>query len=149
MSSTWFPLPQSSSLTMMVTIPPISSPQHGLFTCYTDIFRSGAVATSVSALIAASCTLLILFQLRGPLSPTALRLQGAFLAFCAVWLFSVLVPYTLFYATRSAKVDASIGGVSLSEEAIKTVERALGLTSTYKDLHFRGCSGNASKSIVC
>jgi len=101
-----------------------------------DIFRSGAVATSISALIAASCTLLIFFQLHGPLSPTALRLQGASLAFCAVWLFSVLVPYTLFYATRGAKVYASIDGVSLPEEAVKTVEGALGLTSTYKDLHF-------------
>ncbi|KAF8699457.1 hypothetical protein AX14_000947 [Amanita brunnescens Koide BX004] len=101
-----------------------------------DIFQAGVVATSISAVIAVLCTLLILLHLRGPLSSTALRVQGASLGFCAVWLFSVLVPLTQFYRTRSAIVDASIGGVSLPDEAVQTVERALGLTNRYKDLFF-------------
>jgi hypothetical protein len=107
------------------------------------MFQAGAVATTVSALIAVLCTLFVSFHLRGPLSSTALNIQGACLGFCAVWLFSVLVPLTQFYRTRSAIVNASIGGLSLPQEAIQTVERALGLTSRYKDMFFCGYSNEA------
>jgi hypothetical protein len=132
----------------MVSILSISYPQRNCFTSYTDIFQAGVVATSISAVIAILCTLLILLHLRGPLSSTALRVQGASLGFCAVWLFSVLVPLTQFYRTRSAIVDASIGGVSLPDEAVQTVERALGLTSRYKDLFFCKYYNSARKCIV-
>ncbi|KAK2459965.1 hypothetical protein APHAL10511_007971 [Amanita phalloides] len=101
-----------------------------------DILQAGAVVTSVSALIAVLCALLVLFHLRAPLSSTALRFQGFLLAFCAIWLFSALVPFTHFYRTRSAIVSAHIGGVSLPDSTVNKVERALGLTSRYRDIHF-------------
>ena len=93
--------------------------------------------TSVSALIAVLCAFVALFHLRGPLSPPALRFQGALITFCGVWLFASLVPYAHFYRTRRAIVEASIGRVPLPANAVQTVERVLGLTSRYRDFYYR------------
>ncbi|KAF8628291.1 hypothetical protein AX17_005995 [Amanita inopinata Kibby_2008] len=101
-----------------------------------DVFQTGVVATTVSALVALLCTIFVLFHLRAPLSSFPLRIQAFLLAFCAAWLLAALVPYTHYYATRSAIVAAFIGGTQLPEAAVQTVQRSLGLTSRYKDLWF-------------
>ena len=65
---------------------------------------------------------------------------GAFaLAFLSVWLFATLVPFTDFVATSAAKVTASLGDTPLSPAEIQAYQNALGLTSVYHKLSYRGC----------
>ncbi|PFH49465.1 hypothetical protein AMATHDRAFT_147648 [Amanita thiersii Skay4041] len=101
-----------------------------------DVFQTGVVATVVSALIGLLTALFILIQLVISLSSTALKLQGSLLGFCTAWLFATLVPFTHYYATRSAHVTASIGGTQLPQQAIQSVQHSLGISNQYKDLWF-------------
>lgn len=101
-----------------------------------DISQTGALVTAVAALIALSCIVMILFHLRVRLSPLALRLQGAFLAFCAAFLFAVLVPYTVFYQTRSAIIGVTVLAIQIPENIVQTVQNVLGLQSKYSQLDF-------------
>lgn len=104
-----------------------------------DIFRTGVVQTTVSALIA---VLSFLFFINVFLTTSAsrvaqaLRIQAVLLAFCGVWLFATLVPFTYYFATRSAQVTASVGGVQLSNTLVNQVERSLGQTSVYRKIGY-------------
>ncbi|GLB40874.1 hypothetical protein LshimejAT787_0900890 [Lyophyllum shimeji] len=106
-----------------------------------DVFQSGVVLTVVGALIAVLSSLSLL-SLLVPHSPTrrlsarSLRLQSFLLAFCAAWLFATLVPFTVFFANRSAQVSASVGSVQLPQSIIKQAEQALGTTSVYKRIGY-------------
>lgn len=102
-----------------------------------DVFQSGVVLTVVGALIAVACTNFILMVLftRG-LAARSLRIQSAALVFCATWLFATLVPFTTFFANRSAQVSATIGGVQLPPSIIKQAEQALGSTSVYNRIGY-------------
>jgi len=105
-----------------------------------DVFRSGIVLTTVSALIALVCFLSILHLLVAPSSCTnpakALRIQAAILTFCGVWLFATIIPFTSFFATRSAKVTASLDGLQLPSSLVNQAERSLGTTSVYKKIGY-------------
>ncbi|KAF5367289.1 hypothetical protein D9615_010452 [Tricholomella constricta] len=102
-----------------------------------DVFQSGVVLTVVGALIAVLCSIfiLMLFFTRG-YAARSLRTQSLILAFCATWLLATLIPFTFFFATRSAKVSASIGGVELPASIIKQTEKALGSTSVYREIGY-------------
>lgn len=109
-----------------------------------DVIRSGIVLTVVCGLIALVSFLALLHALishpkhdrRAVHPPRA----GAFaLAFLSVWLFATLVPFTDFVATRAAKVTASLGDTPLSPAEIQAYQNALGLTSVYHKLSYRGC----------
>lgn len=107
-----------------------------------DVENSGIVLTTVAALIASLTFLMILYHLfmsKTSRSPRASLLQSAVLGFCTVWLFAAQVPFTLFFATRSAKVRAFVGKVELPAQVIHSVEKALGATSVYKDIPYREC----------
>lgn len=106
----------------------------------TDVFRSGVVLTTVAALIAVLCSTFFLMYFlpftRGTMA-RSLRVQSFILAFCGLWLFAALVPFTVFFATRSAQVTASIGGIQLPPQAVQQAEMALGSTSVYRRIGYR------------
>ncbi|TFK66464.1 hypothetical protein BDN72DRAFT_899796 [Pluteus cervinus] len=134
-----------------------------------DIFNSGVVLTTVSALIAATSFLFVLhhflssFSIRNRKSITtapstgpgtasvsdhtpqeirvhpsarALFVRSLILGFLGVWLLATLIPFTVFFATRSANVRAFLGGIELSPNLIATVEHSLGLTTVYREISY-------------
>ena len=103
-----------------------------------DILASGIVLTIVCGLIALSSLLFLLpMFVASSLAARTLRLQTAVLAFLSVWAFAVLVPFTDFFANRSAKVSASIGDIQLPPAVIEQVEAEVGSTPIYRDVHYR------------
>ncbi|KAG6830612.1 hypothetical protein H0H87_007555 [Tephrocybe sp. NHM501043] len=102
-----------------------------------DVFKSGIVLTVVGALIAVFCSIFLLMLFTTPrLTIRSLRLQSLILAFCATWLFATLIPFTDFFANRSAQITATVGGVKLPDSVVKATERALGTTSVYKEIGY-------------
>jgi len=101
-----------------------------------DVFSSGVVVTTVSALIAVICTLTIIHIVFFPASSRIDRIHGIMLAFCAVWLFVTMIPFTAFVANRSADVTATLNGVALPSSLIDRAERTLGVTRVYKDISY-------------
>ncbi|RDB16463.1 hypothetical protein Hypma_002817 [Hypsizygus marmoreus] len=104
-----------------------------------DVFHSGVVLTTVAALIAVLCTiftlLLVLPSTKG-LAKRSLRIQSFILAFCATWLFACAVAYTVIFATRNAKVSASIGGIELPPALVEQAEQVLGSTRIYRHIDY-------------
>ncbi|KAF7369240.1 hypothetical protein MVEN_00251700 [Mycena venus] len=106
-----------------------------------DIFQSGAVVTTISALILVLTTVYIGLMVvdanaRSGISTRSLPLQYITLAFLAVWLFATEIPVSLFVSTRSAKVSASIDGITIPDNLLKRIERALGATTAYKNFSY-------------
>ncbi|KAJ7722873.1 hypothetical protein DFH07DRAFT_897770 [Mycena maculata] len=106
-----------------------------------DVFRAGVVVTTVSALIAVISTIyigLLLFDSgrRSGISTRTLTVQYATLGFLAVWLFATQIPVTVFVATHSVQVSASIDGLTLGNGIVKTIEKALGAKTAYKDYNY-------------
>ncbi|KAJ7444591.1 hypothetical protein B0H11DRAFT_1880580 [Mycena galericulata] len=106
-----------------------------------DVFHAGIVVTVVSALIALLCTLYLALLLvdssrRSGISTRTLSLQYLTLGFLAIWLLAAQIPVTLFYATRSVQVSASIGGIQVGSSIVKTIENALGAKTAYKDYDY-------------
>ena len=62
--------------------------------------------------------------------------QAVLLISSSAWLFSVLVPLTIFHAERSAKVNAYLDGIQLPSYIVNTVENALDITSVYKRIQY-------------
>ncbi|KAF9456221.1 hypothetical protein BDZ94DRAFT_1229946 [Collybia nuda] len=104
-----------------------------------DVHVSGIVATTASVLIGVLTfnfvAMMFLPQTRA-LATRTLRLQAYALCFCCVWLFSCLVPFTLFFATRRADVRAHIGPLELPQSLIHSMEEKSGSTSVYKELSY-------------
>jgi hypothetical protein len=104
-----------------------------------DTLRSGITSTSISAAISVATFLFLSFNIFAPrlTEGRALRIQGAILAFFALWLFAAETAFTVFFATRQAKVSASLGGVAIPQNVIAGVEKSLGATRIYKDIWYR------------
>ena len=105
-----------------------------------DAFDSGVVVAVASGLVALA-SLLSFPGIMGSKrfsSPRGLNFQSAFLAFCTVFLFACLVPFTDFVANREAKVTAFIGNLPVPEVIIQQVEGQLGVTPVYK--HIKYCA---------
>lgn len=101
-----------------------------------DVFNSGAVLTTVSALIAVVSLLFLLLSFISTKRRTSNHIQGGILAFLATWLLATLIPFTLFFATRAAKVTARLGGITLPQQAIEQAEKSLGVTGVYKEIGY-------------
>ncbi|KAG5351473.1 hypothetical protein C0989_006352 [Termitomyces sp. Mn162] len=84
-----------------------------------DAFASGVVLTTISALIAVLCFLFISMQI----CSQRLALRS-------------LLPFTDFFANRSAKVTAFIAGQQLPASIVKQAENAFGMTSVYRHLSY-------------
>ncbi|KAJ7220723.1 hypothetical protein GGX14DRAFT_431874 [Mycena pura] len=106
-----------------------------------DVFHSGVVVTAVSGVIMVLCMLYIGLLIvdanaRSGISSRTLPLQYITLGFLAAWLFATQIPVSLFVATRSVKVAASIDGINVPNGILKTIERALGAKTAYKDYDY-------------
>ncbi|KAJ7677853.1 hypothetical protein DFH06DRAFT_561709 [Mycena polygramma] len=120
-----------------------------------DVFAAGVVVTVISALILLLTTLYLAFLLldhrrgrttqpsstsgfstRPSTSTRTLTIQYATLGFLAVSLFATQVAVSVFVAKRSARVGASINGVPLPANVLKTVERALNAKTRYRDFGY-------------
>jgi len=99
-----------------------------------DIITTGKVSLAAQALIIALTTvsaLAILF--RSKTCPRFFTILGSLLAFASLWVLSVTIAFTVIFATKSARVSASIGNVQLPQSAIDSQARALGVSPVYKD----------------
>ncbi|ESK93370.1 hypothetical protein Moror_1781 [Moniliophthora roreri MCA 2997] len=104
-----------------------------------DILHAGIVSTVVSLLIAVLCTIylgLLLVKQLNRLFNASLPFQSISLAFCAVWLFAVQIPLTVFFANNEAKVTASFGPIPLTQEIIQSIARSLGVSPAYRDIDY-------------
>ncbi|KAJ3852109.1 hypothetical protein EV368DRAFT_41737 [Lentinula lateritia] len=108
-----------------------------------DVFHSGVVITTISALIALLTLIYILLLLLSHrmtkftrLSNQLLPFEWMSLAFCAVWLFATQVPFTHFFATRSAQVTAFTGNIQVPPGLVQIVENQLGFTTVYRRIHY-------------
>ena len=105
---------------------------------FPDITTTGQVSTAVQALVIALTTasaLAILF--RSKTRPKYFTILGSLLAFASLCLLSVMIAFTVIFATKSARVSASIGGIQLSQSVINSQARALGVSPVYKDQSYR------------
>ena len=103
-----------------------------------DVLDPGYVLTVVCGLIAlASFTFLLPIFLLPAFAGRTLRFQGAILAFLSVWLFATLIPFDHFFASRSAKVSASVSGIPIPPSVIQQVVAGLGATLQYRHINYR------------
>jgi len=104
-----------------------------------DAFDAGVFATTASTLISVLVfnyiSMMLLPKMRA-FSTKTLRPQAYSLFFCVVWLIGAQIPFTFFFATRSAGVRAFIGSVELPASIIASTEKALGTTSVYKKMGY-------------
>jgi len=70
---------------------------------------------------------------RSKTRPKFFTILGSLLAFTSLWLLSVTIAFTVIFATKSARVSASLGGVQLSQAIINAQARAHGVSPVYKD----------------
>lgn len=106
-------------------------------TIYTDIYVLGVLACAACLLIVMFTTTFLCVTLCRPKSfHRTLFFQATLLISSGAWLFSVLVPLTVFHAKRSARVNAYLDGIPLPAYIVNTVENALDITSVYKRIHY-------------
>lgn len=74
---------------------------------------------------------------RSKTRPKFFVILGSLFAFASLWLLSVTIAFTVIFATKSARVSASIGGVQLPQSIIDAQARALGVSPVYKDQSYR------------
>lgn len=102
-----------------------------------DVLDAGYVLTVVCGLLAlASLAFLVPAFLARARAPRTLRIEGAVLAFLSVWLFATLVPFTDFFANRSAKITAFIGAIQIQPQVIQQVVASLGATTEYRHVDY-------------
>ncbi|KAK7691505.1 hypothetical protein QCA50_004904 [Cerrena zonata] len=100
-----------------------------------DVFKVGTVVVVVCGLLAiVSLIFLPLIATSKTYSTKSLPIQTSLFGFLTAWLFASLVPYTLFVATRSAKITATLpGGIPVPDSIIQSTQAALGVSPSYKD----------------
>jgi hypothetical protein len=98
-----------------------------------NILTIGRVSTAIHALLILLSLLALaaLHITRYSSAKTSLVLAGL-LGFSAIWLLPTTIAFTVVFATKAAKISASLGGISLSQAIIEAEERAFGLTPVYK-----------------
>ncbi|TRM62198.1 hypothetical protein BD626DRAFT_58016 [Schizophyllum amplum] len=100
---------------------------------FSDILDAG-IAVTVACGITALLSLLSMLALLLPrLRTVPARLVAPLFFFCAVFLFATLVPFDLFYSTRSANVTAHIGAITVPPSVVQQIQEAAGLSNKYSD----------------
>lgn len=104
----------------------------------TDINVIGIIIAVLCVILVVLSFIFLLFStIKTPLShPKHVVLGYALLSLCTI-LFAVMIPFDRFFDTRSAAVSASIGGEPVAPSIIKIIERALGISTRYKEHHYR------------
>jgi hypothetical protein len=101
-----------------------------------DLYQTGVVLTSICAAVAVTLSKLFIVTLIWPKRSTnSLKIQAWILTFFSAWLLATQIPYTVFLATRSGKVDAFLGGQQLPQATIAAALAAEGLSPKYNKLH--------------
>ncbi|THU87382.1 hypothetical protein K435DRAFT_762643 [Dendrothele bispora CBS 962.96] len=102
-----------------------------------DVFSTGTVITVVSLLIAVlSLTYLVLLLFVPATSTRTLPIQWISLTFLAVWLFAVQIPFTVFFANRSAGVRVFAGNVQVPDSIVQPLENSFGVTPVYRHIDY-------------
>jgi len=98
-----------------------------------DITTAGRVSIAVQALIIALTTLsaYAVFN-RSKTRPKFFVILGSLFSFASLWLLAVTIAFTVIFATKSARVSASLGGLQLPQSVIDAQARALGVSPVYK-----------------
>ena len=114
-----------------------------------DIYISGACATVASTFIGIFAFSFFIYTfitttttITGPcLSSVSnpLRIQVILLSIATLFLLTSMVPYMLFFCTRSASVKAFVGGSQIQDSVVQSVARSLGVTGEYKSVSYRQC----------
>jgi len=105
-----------------------------------DVSQTGTIIGVICAVVAFlsfSYILILLLPLKWPksherLSTSTLVIQYGSLGFFALWLFTVQIPFVVFFRTHSAQVQAFIGRVEVPPQLLSGTERLLGVDPTYK-----------------
>jgi preprotein translocase subunit SecG len=97
-----------------------------------DVLDPGYVLTAALGLTFVSCLGFLALNVRKAPS----LLQPLLLSFCAAWVFSTLVPFTLFVATHRAKLSGTLAGIPIPQQLFDLIEKQLGVTSVYKDIDY-------------
>lgn len=103
-----------------------------------DIINAGKVSTAVQGLIIAlviDSAFAIFYRSR--IRSKLLVILSSLLAFCSLWLLAVTIAFTVIFATKSARVSASLNGLQLPQSIINAQAHALGVSPVYKDQSYR------------
>jgi len=104
-----------------------------------DTLRSGiviAVTCGLIGLISMTSLKLMLLPSFKALGDRTRKLRAYLLAFFTIWLLAALIPFTVFFATRSAIVSAYVGSQRVPQAAIEKAQKQLGATPVYKKIYF-------------
>ncbi|KIJ16173.1 hypothetical protein PAXINDRAFT_11215 [Paxillus involutus ATCC 200175] len=103
----------------------------------TDVFSTGAVITTVCALLSLLSAAAFAFTWC-PIQNKRFwfRSQSCALLFCSIWLFVTLIPFDYFFTNREAQVSATLDGFPVSDSIIQGIEQVLGVTSVYRDIDY-------------
>ena len=74
---------------------------------------------------------------RSKTRPKVFTVIGSLLAFTSLWLLSLTIAFTVIFATKSARVSATLGGVQLPQSIVDAQAQALGVSPIYKDQSYR------------
>ncbi|KAF8266234.1 hypothetical protein EI94DRAFT_1586480 [Lactarius quietus] len=101
-----------------------------------DIYQPGVVLTSVCAAVAVILSKFFIVTLIWPKRSTnSLKIQAWILIFFNAWLLATQIPFTVFTATRSAKIDAFLDGQQLPAATVQAAIAAEGQSAKYNKLH--------------
>ena len=103
---------------------------------FVDLYQSGVVVTTVCTILAILAVIFIAVTLVWPKHATgSLKIQAWIFTFFNLWLLATEIPYTVFLATRSAKIDAFLGGKQLPAQVVQATIAADGESPKYTKLH--------------
>ena len=101
-----------------------------------DLYQSGVVVTTVCTILALLTAIFFIVTLVWPNRATgSLKIQVWIFTFFNLWLLATEIPYTVFLATRSAKIDAFLDGVQLPAQVVQATIAADGESAKYTKLH--------------
>jgi hypothetical protein len=105
-----------------------------------DVLFSGivvaVVCASIGAIATASLQVMILPSWRRRWADKTKNLRGGMMLFFTLWLLAAHIPFTLFFATRDAIVNAWIMGKPVPAAKVAEAAHHLGSTAVYKDVYY-------------
>jgi len=113
-----------------------------------DILVSGACATVASTFIGifAFCSFICTFITTTTTTINvgtcilsvmgSLRTQAILLSIASLFLLASMIPYMIFFSTRSASVKAFIGGSLIPDSVVQSAAKSLGVNGEYKSVSY-------------
>jgi hypothetical protein len=107
-----------------------------------DVFGTGLSATIGAGFVGFIALSFLSRAVIGKATPPTRRvrlIEAALFAFAAVWMIASLIPYTVFVATRSAKVTAFNGSVPVPPALVEQTMKRFHNSPLYRDKSYRMC----------